>query len=88
MVEPTAGLDDQEHLNTATPGPRWRSTLMAIGLFSVLASLFIGASMKDAAGGLAKFVALGGLALLVISGIWALIDRISHKASRGGPATH
>lgn len=86
MVEPTAGLGDQEHLNTATSGSRWRTTLLTIGFFCILVALFIGASMKEAAGGLPKFLALGGFALFVISGIWALIDRMSHKAS-GGPHT-
>jgi len=88
MVEPTAGLGDQEHLDTATSGSRWRNTLLIIGFLCILAALFIGAWMKEAAGGLPKFLALGGFALFVICGIWALIDRISHKASRGAQATH
>lgn len=82
MVEQTAGLGDQEHPDTATPGSRWRSTLLTIGFFCILAALFIGASMKEAAGGLPKFLALGGFALFAICGIWALIDRISHKRNR------
>lgn len=83
MVEHTPGLGDQERLNPIIPGSRWRNTLMTIGFFCMLAALFLGASMKDAAGNLPKFLAFGAIALIVISGIWALIDRISHKRGRG-----
>jgi hypothetical protein len=61
---------------------------LTIGFLSILSALFVGASMKEAAGGLPKFLALGGFALLVISGIWALIDRILYKASRTTEAAH
>jgi hypothetical protein len=87
MVEHTPGLGDQERLSTPPPASRWRSIFMTIGFFSMLAALFIGASMKDGAGNLPKFIAVGAIALIVISGIWALIDRISHKKSRGPQTT-
>jgi hypothetical protein len=87
MVEHTAGSADQETLNKATPGSRWRNILMTIGFFGILAALFIGASMKAAASGVPKVLALGAIALIVISGIWALIDRISHKGRRGPQTT-
>ncbi len=87
MVEHTPARGDQEHLNTTTPGSRWRNTLMAIGFFCILGALFIGASMKEAAGNVPKLLAFGAFALIVISGVWALIDRISHKRSRGTQRT-
>ena len=83
MVEHNAGPGDQEGVNKSNAVPGWRTTLMTIGFFSILVALFIGASMKDAAGNLPKFLAFGAIALIVISGIWALIDRISHKRGRG-----
>jgi len=55
---------------------------MTIGFFCMLAALFIGASMKERAGNLPKLLAFGAIALIVISGIWSLIDRISHKGRR------
>ena len=87
MVKPTLGLGDQERPSTITPGSRWRNILMSIGFFSMIAALFIGASMKDAAGNLPKFLAFGAIALILISGVWALIDRISRKGSRGPQTT-
>jgi hypothetical protein len=60
---------------------------MTMGFFCILAALFIGASMKEAAGNVPKFLAFGAFALIVISGVWALIDRISHKGSRGPQTT-
>jgi hypothetical protein len=87
MVEHTPGLGDQERLITTNPGSRWRTTLMTIGFFCILAALFIGASMKEAAGNVPKFLAFGAFALIVISGVWALIDRIFHKESRGPQGT-
>ncbi len=59
---------------------------MTLGFFCILAALFVGASMKEAAGSAPKFLAFGAIALIVVSGIWALIDRISHRRS-GGPQT-
>ncbi len=82
MADPKAGLGDQDALSKDTPGSKWRNALMAIGFIGFIVALFIGASMKETAGGLPKFIALGASALIVISGIWALIDWISTKWSR------
>ena len=82
MPEPKAEGSDPGTVNKATPGSKWRNTLMAVGFFSMLAALFIGASMKESAGGVPKILGLGAIALILISGIWALIERIPHK---GGP---
>lgn len=83
MAEHKIGLGDQETLDKAAPGSRWRNTLMATGFFCFLIALFIGASMKEAAGGVPKYLALAGIALIVISSIASLINRISLKGSRG-----
>jgi hypothetical protein len=87
MADLKTGLGDQETLSKATPGSKWRNALMTVGFLGFIAALFIGASMKETAGGLPKFIALGALALIVISGIWALIDRIFHNGSRGPQTT-
>jgi hypothetical protein len=87
MADLKAGPGEQEPLNKATPGSKWRNALMTIGFLGILAALFIGASMKETAGGLPKFLALGAMALIVISGVWALIDWLSHKGSRGPQRT-
>jgi hypothetical protein len=79
MREPTTERSVQGVVNRATPGSRWRTLLMSIGFFCMLAALFIGASMKEAAGGIPRFLGLGAIALLVISGIWALLERLSCK---------
>jgi hypothetical protein len=60
---------------------------MTVGFVGLVAALFIGAAMKEAGGGLPKFLFLGAMTLVVISGIWALIDWISHKWSRGPQTT-
>ena len=82
MPEPKAERSDQGVVNKAAPGSKWRNTLMAIGFFCMLGALFIGASMKEAAGGIPKVLGLGAIALILISGIWALIERIPHKGGR------
>lgn len=60
---------------------------MTIGFLCMLAALFIGASMKQAVGNVPKFLAFGAIALILISGVWALIDWISQKGSRGPQTT-
>ena len=88
MVEHNAGPGDQEGVNKSNAVPGWRTTLMTIGFFSILVALFIGASMKESAGAVPKYLAFGALALFVICGVSALIDRISHRGSRGPQTTH
>lgn len=82
MPEPEAERSGQGAVNQAAPGSRWRNTLMTIGFFGMLAALAIGASMKEASGQLPKYLALGSIALIVITGIWALIERLLHKGGR------
>lgn len=87
MAEVKTGLGGQQGLRKAAPGSRWRNAFMATGFFCLLVSLFLGATMKEAAGVLPKFIFLAGIVLIAISGIGALIGRISHKGSGGPQAT-
>ncbi len=82
MPELESERSDQGAVNQAAPGSKGRNTLMAIGVFGMLAALAIGASMKEASRELPKFLGLGSIVLIVITGIWALVERLLHK---GGP---
>ncbi len=81
MGEHKAGLGHQERPSKAITASRWPNALLT------LAALFIGVSMKEAVGGVPKHLTCCAIALSVISGISALIDRLSRKGSRGPQTT-
>lgn len=69
------------------PGSSWPHTLGISGMFCIIVAIGIGAVSKESAGLTPKVLALGGAALAVISGIWALIDWIFRKVGRGPQTT-
>ena len=83
MAEHQVGLDEHKTSQESRPRAGWRNALMAAGFFCFLAALLVGASMKEAAGAAPKLLALVAIALIVISGIASLINRIFYKESPG-----
>ncbi|HWT81649.1 MAG TPA: hypothetical protein VN648_22890 [Candidatus Methylomirabilis sp.] len=72
ISEHQSGVGDRETPERAVPGSRWRNALMGVGFLCFLIALFLGASMKEAAGPVPKILAFVGLALIVVSGIASL----------------
>ncbi len=83
MADIKVGTGNQGTLTTAAPGSKWRNVTLSIGFFCVLLALFIGAAMKEGRGLAPKYLALGGLGLIVISAVASLINWISLKANGG-----
>ncbi len=83
MADIKVGTGNQETLTAAAPGSKWRNVTLSIGFFCVLLALFIGAAMKEGRSLAPKYLALGGLALIVISAVASLINWISLKANGG-----
>ncbi len=83
MADIKVGIGNQETLTTAAPGSKWRNVMLSIGFFCILAALFIGAAMKEGRGLAPRYLALVGLALVVVSAVASLINWISRKANGG-----
>ncbi len=83
MADIKVGIGHQETLTPAAPGSRWRNVTLSIGFFCILLALFIGAAMKEGRSLAPKYLALAGLALIAISAVASLINRISRKANGG-----
>lgn len=58
----------------------WPRVLLGVGVFAIIAALFIGAGMKESGGMIAKYVALAGFAFIVISllgqGVAVIISKV------------
>jgi hypothetical protein len=77
MADVKTGPGAPAVVDKAAPTSSWRTSLMAAGCFCFIAALMIGAAMKGEGTVLPKVLALGGLALIVISSIASLINWIS-----------
>lgn len=65
------------------PEMGWRQATLGVGVFFLVASLFISAGTKGSLGLLPAYVAGAGIALCIISAIAGVMARSSSKASGG-----
>ncbi len=72
----TSGSDSA----AARSAPRgWRNVVIGLGLFCLIAGLFLAAGFKEAA--FPKVVAIGGMVVLVVGGIASAVASWRHASS-------
>lgn len=61
----------------------WRTTLVGIGIFCIIAAVFVGAMSKGAGGIAPKLLATAGSLILGISIVWTIINAVLSRLHRG-----
>ena len=59
----------------------WRQTLLGVGMFCLIAALFVGAGLKESGALASKIIGGVGLAMVVVALVANLIHAISSKES-------
>ena len=67
--------------------PNWRSTLLGVGMFTIIVALFVGAASKDAAGLAPKIIGAIGLSMMVVAILANIAKSVLAKMNAGREAS-